>query len=193
MKRVIFTISGLFFLFLNTIYSQEIQPNDEMVIYSEESDMPRRIGYNPLNYFEQERYRPDHSLFSNNHFTDNMSIGLYGGIDGIFQREGSFFLAGPRLGIYVSKFFSPVSGLELSASMARNKKKFSDYNLRSYNISADYDFTAPSDDIGEIYENQSGVFYEIFVHSFCDSNGDGIGDKKLWLIPYIRKYLLRIN
>lgn len=46
----------------------------------------------------------------------------------------------------------------------------------SSNISADYDFTAPSDDIGEIYENQSGVFYEIFVHSFCDSNGDGIGD-----------------
>ncbi len=144
MKRVIFTISGLFFLFLNTIYSQEIQPNDEMVIYSEESDMPRRIGYNPLNYFEQERYRPDHSLFSNNHFTDNMSIGLYGGIDGIFQREGSFFLAGPRLGIYVSKFFSPVSGLELSASMARNKNKFSDYNLRSYNISADYDFNLTS-------------------------------------------------
>ena len=46
----------------------------------------------------------------------------------------------------------------------------------SSNISADYDFTAPSDDIGEIYENQSGVFYEVFVHSFCDSDGDGIGD-----------------
>lgn len=144
MKKFIFTVSGLFFLFLDATYSQKIQPNEEMVIYSEESDMPRRIGYNALDFFEQGRYKPDYSLFSNNRFTDNMSVGLFGGVDGIFQREGFSFLAGPRLGIYVSKFFSPISGLELSASMGRNRNKFDDYYLNSYNISADYDFNLTS-------------------------------------------------
>ena len=46
----------------------------------------------------------------------------------------------------------------------------------STSINQEFDFSAPSDEIGQIYDDDSGVFYEIFVNSFCDSNGDGIGD-----------------
>lgn len=51
-----------------------------------------------------------------------------------------------------------------------------DLGQTTSSLTSEFDYSAPSDDIGTIYQNESGVFYEIFVHSFCDSDGDGVGD-----------------
>lgn len=51
-----------------------------------------------------------------------------------------------------------------------------DENTTSINSAYDFNYEAPNDDIGQVYENASGAYYEVFVYSFYDSDGDGIGD-----------------
>lgn len=144
MKKIIFIGCCLFLLFFNALYSQNVQQDEQMIIYSEESDIPRRVGYNALDYFEQKRYRPDYSLFSHNRFADNVSIGIFGGISGIAPRGQYTFDPGVRLGIYALKYFSPYSGFKLSGSVAGSKNRQNGYILAAYNISADYEFNLSS-------------------------------------------------
>ena len=38
------------------------------------------------------------------------------------------------------------------------------------------DYSPSNQEISQVYDNNSGAYYEIFVYSFYDSNNDGIGD-----------------
>lgn len=58
----------------------------------------------------------------------------------------------------------------LSNSTASNN------NSTSNSSETMYDFNPSNQKIETVYENNSGIFYEIFVYSFYDSNNDGIGD-----------------
>lgn len=143
MKRFVFIGLCLFFIFHSLAFPQADGTSD-MTIYTEISDSARRVSFKALDFFEPERYRPDYSKFSNNGFFDNMFIGIYGGVDGVFKRERSALNAGTRYGISITKFFNPYSGLKLSASMARNKRSFDKKAFDSYNISLDYEFNVSS-------------------------------------------------
>lgn len=140
MKRFIFIAVCLLFLFQTSVFSQHESGKTGITIYSEESDSARRVNFRAFDYFEQERYRPDHSKFSGKGFFDNMSIGLYGGVNGLLRQGSANVGVSPEFGLSVSKYFTPSSGISLSASYSSmNSKRYTE-NLETYGLSLDYMF-----------------------------------------------------
>lgn len=138
MKR--FGLIGCCLLFFSgsAVLAQEESGTSGNIIFSEETDTARRVDYNALSYFQMERYRPDHSKFSDKSFFDNMSVGLYGGYAGLVNRGAVNVDADLSIGVSLSKFFNPVSGLRLSATYMRPYSNMHRDNLGIFNFSADY-------------------------------------------------------
>ena len=56
-----------------------------------------------------------------------------------------------------------------SLNTSNTETSSNDGNTTSINSAYDYNYEAPNDDIGQVYENESGAYYEVFVYSFYDS------------------------
>lgn len=140
MKRFFFIGFCLLFFFGNYLFPQQESDNIGITIYSEESDSARRVGFRALDFFEPDRYRPDYSKFANSSFFDNMSISLYGGINGLFRREFADVGISPKFGLSISKYFNPYSGIALSASYSKLKSNLYNEDLDAYGFSVDYLF-----------------------------------------------------
>lgn len=105
-----------------------------------EDTLKRQKGFNALDYSLQKRYRQPGMTFENKKFTDNLFIGVFGGIDQIEPRAGADLSSGPQAGISLTKLFTPVHGVRLAGYWDSFKRKEDKLSITGYGITADHQF-----------------------------------------------------
>lgn len=107
---------------------------------SMEDTLRQQKGFNALDYSLQKRYRQRGLVFENKHFTDNLFVGIFGGIDKIEPRAGADLSSGPQAGITLMKMFTPVHGLRLSGYWDSFKRKEDKLSVTGYGLMVDHQF-----------------------------------------------------
>lgn len=117
-----------------------VQVNDSLM-FSEKTDMHRRVDFDAMRFVGQKRYRPDYSKFHNKGFFDNMSIGVYGGFMGISQQsEMTRLRGGSVFGLHVGKYFSPYSGVRIGFSRSAADRIFDNEHWQDYGLNIEHMF-----------------------------------------------------
>lgn len=104
------------------------------------SDGKYQVKVNALEYSMQKRYRPEYKKFANKRFADNLYIGLWGGLNGLFSRASYEMSGGSEVGISATKFFSPYNAVRLSGVMNNGKRKLDNESWSSYGLLGDHLF-----------------------------------------------------
>lgn len=113
-------------------------------LFSQEADSARRVSFNALDYVHQKRHRQDYSLYSDRTLWDNMSVSLYGGLNGIFPREAEKIECGYGFGLSLSKFFSAYNGLRIGGELSKARREKDNVMLGMGGVYADHLFNLSS-------------------------------------------------
>lgn len=97
-------------------------------------------GFNALNYSLQKRYIPKGQEFKNNNFSDNLYIGIWGGIDKIVPRAGTKLSLGEQAGVSATKEFNAINGMRLSGYWKSFSCESDNMRLNGYGIAIDHIF-----------------------------------------------------
>ena len=109
-----------------------------------EEDSAYQVKFNALRYSMQKRFRPSGVKFANESFFDNFFVGLWGGYNRIIPRAGVDLTGGAEVGLSLTKFLTPATGLRLSGSWMSANRKSDNEKWSSYSMTADHLFNLAS-------------------------------------------------
>lgn len=104
------------------------------------SDTAYRTKVNALEYSMQKRYRPGYGRFANDKIWDNLYIGFWGGVNGLFSRAGYEMKGGSEIGVSVTKYLSPYNAVRVAGIINEGKRKLDNESWSSYGILGEHLF-----------------------------------------------------
>lgn len=104
------------------------------------SDTAYRTKVDALEYSMQKRYRPGYGRFANDKIWDNLYIGFWGGVNGLFSRAGYEMKGGSEIGVSVTKYLSPYNAVRVAGIINEGKRKLDNEPWSSYGILGEHLF-----------------------------------------------------